>query len=151
MSEIKQEVLDLAAKLKAGISVAKDGSVTVEPDLFKNNLPEGVDAAVLEAAQKHTSTFIAAAAHVLGEQSIAIMKKNAEVQQTSVSIPTIGKDTIDLSFQRQRSVPAPDGNGTNVKYGSLSAKVNIYGAGSRGQLLKVKQELSDKATAAFGG
>lgn len=152
MSDIKQEVLDLAAKLKAGISIAKDGNVTVAEGLFEQNLPEGVTMEVLKEAQAHTNTFIAAAASVLGNEAIGVMKKNAELQSVSMSIPTVGKDSIDMVFKRESQVPSAAGEGTtNTKYGVLSTKFSMYGTGSRGQLLKVKQDLSEKASAAFGG
>ena len=151
MSDIKQEVLDLAKLLKAGITIAKDGSASVEEGLYEKHLPEGVTMEQLKEVQKHNNNFIAAAAHAFGDESITIMKKNAEVSAVSLSIPTVGKDSLDLSFQRERSIPNANGEGTNVKYGSLQAKYNMYGTGSRGQLLKVKQELSERATAAFGG
>ena len=167
MSDIKQEVLDLAAKLKSGLPVAKDGTTSSEEGLFEKTveegirahltkelndvLPEGAPLAILQAGQKHKTTFIAAAGHAFGSNSLDVMKKNAELNQTSVSIPTIGKDSIDLSFQRSVTSPNPAGGEAVTKYGRLSVKVNEYGAGSRGQLLKVKQELSEKAAAVFGG
>ncbi len=151
MSEIKQDVLDLAAKLKAGITVAKDGSATATEGLYESVLPEGVTMDQLKAIQTHNNTFIAAAAHAFGNESIGVMKKNAEVTQVTLSIPTVGKDSLDLSFQRERTIPNANGEGNSVKYGSLQAKYSMYGTGSRGQLLKVKQELSEAASAAFGG
>lgn len=151
MSDIKPEVLALAEKLKSGITVAKDGTATAAEGLFEQSLPEGVTMEQMKAAQAHTNLFIAAAANVLGNESINVMKKNAEIQAVSLSIPTVGKDSLDLTFKREAQVPNSSGEGTNTKYGSLSAKYSMYGAGSRGQLLKVKQDLSEKATAAFGG
>lgn len=152
MSEIKQEVLDLAAKLKAGITIGKDGQATVEEGLYEKHLPEGVSMESLTTIQKHNSLFIAASAEAVGSQAIAAMKKNAELAQISVGIPIVGKDSLDITFQRERHIPSASGDeGTIVKYGSLQAKYNMYGTGSRGQLLKVKQDLSERATSAFGG
>lgn len=151
MSDIKPEVLELAAKLKAGISIAKDGNATVTEGLYEQTLPEGITIEQLKDIQKHNNVFIAAAGYAFGESAIDTMKKNAEVSAVSVSIPTVGKDTLDLTFQRERQIPNAGGEGTSVKFGSLQAKYNMYGAGSRGQLLKVKQELSEKASAVFGG
>ncbi len=151
MSEIKPEVLELATKLKAGITISKGGEATITEGLYEQTLPESISMETLKEIQKHNSTFIAAAGHAFGESAIGVMKKNAEVSAVSVSIPTVGKDTLDLTFQRERQIPNAGGEGTSVKYGSLQAKYNMYGAGSRGQLLKVKQELSEKAAAVFGG
>ena len=151
MSDIKPEVLELSKKLKAGITIAKDGNASVEEGLFVKNLPEGITEEQLKQIQTHTGLFIAAAGHAFGGEAIDVMKKNAELQQVSVSIPTVGKDSIDLTFQRERAVPNAGGEGTTTKYGSLSAKVNTYSAGSRGQFLKVKQDLSERAQSAFGG
>ncbi len=151
MSDIKPEVLELSKKLKAGITITKDGSASVADGIYEQNLPEGVSMDTLKEIQKHNNTFIAAAAHAFGTEAIGTMKKNAEVSAVSLSIPTVGKDSLDLSIQRERPIPNANGEGTTVKYGSLQAKYNMYGAGSRGQLLKVKQELSEAASAAFGG
>lgn len=167
MSEIKPEVLDLAKVLKGGMPVAKDGNGTPSENLYtgtleegvRKHLPEAVNTAlpegaileVLNAEQKHRSVFTAAGGLAFGENSLDVMKKNAEVSQTSISIPMIGKDTLNYTFQRERPIPNANGEGTTVKYGSLSTKFDMYGAGSRGQLLKVKQDLAERATAAFGG
>ena len=166
MSDIKPEVLELSAKLKAGLAVAKDGACTPDEGLYektleegvkghlpaelKETLPEGAIAAVLHGEQKHRTTFIAAAGHAFGGNSIDAMKKNAELSSTSVSIPTIGKDSIDLTFKREVPVPNAGGEGTKTSYGSLQVKVNTYSAGNRGQLAKVKQDLSERAQSAFG-
>lgn len=151
MSEIKQEVLDLAEKIKSGISISKDGTVTIAEDLYIKQLPESIDPKVLAEAQKHTSQFIAAAAYVMGDKALDIMKKNAEINEVSMEIPTVGKDALNFNFKRSREVPNVAGDGKITKYGSMTVKMDSYGTGSRGQLLKVKQELSDKATKAFGG
>lgn len=152
MSEIKQEVLDLATLLKKGIKIEKDGNTVVEEGLYEKNLPGTISMDTLKEVQKFNNTFIAAAAHAFGDEAIAAMKKNAELSQISVQIPTVGKDNLNLSFQRERTIPSTNGEGAStVKYGSLQAKYDMYGTGSRGQLLKVKQDLSDRATAAFGG
>lgn len=152
MSEIKPEVLDLAAKLKAGITISKDGSTaTVAEGLYEQNLPSNISMDVLKEAQKHNNVFIAAAGYAFGESAIDVMKKNAEISAVSISIPTVGKDTLDLTFKRESQFPNAGGEGTTTKYGTLMTKYNMYGTGSRGQVLKVKQELSEKATAVFGG
>ena len=168
MSEVKPEVVEYAAKLKKGITFKKDGTPEVEEGLYEKNadadvrqflpeelnsvLPEGSAVQIKKAFQKYDSSlFIPGALKAVGDSSIDVMKKNAEVNQTSVTIPMIGKDSLNISFQRERQIPNPNGEGTNTKFGSVSVKFDMYSVGSRGQLLKVKQELSEKATAAFGG
>lgn len=152
MSEIKQEVLDLAEKLAAEIQVAKDGAVAITEDLYKKYLPESIKPELLEEQQKFNSQFFAATAKVVGEKAIDAMKKNAELNEVNAAVPLIGKDAFEMSFKRSVARPDPQGNGTTTSYGSLSSKVVTYAAGaSRGQLLKVRKELSEAATAAFGG
>lgn len=167
MSEIKPEVLEMSKALKAGLPVGKDGSCVPEEGLYEKTVDEGVkkflsdeltaalpDGAILEVLkgeQQHRTVFMAGGGHALGGNSIDVMKKNAEVGSVSVSIPTIGKDSIDMTFKREVPVPNAGGEGTKTSFGSLQIKVNTYSAGNRGQLAKVKQDLSERAQAAFGG
>lgn len=165
MSDIKPEILELAKKLEKAINVSKDGSTTVDENVYKEYLEEGVKAnlsktlaekvtniaEILEAEQKYKSSFIAAAGHAFGGKSIDVMKKHNDISQTNMNISTIGKDSLDFVFKREVPVPNPGGEGTKVSYGSLQVKANTYSAGNRGQLAKVKQDLSERAQSAFGG
>lgn len=147
--EIKAEVLELAEKLRKDITVAKNGEGAVPEGFYEKLLPEGVSMDQLKSIQAHNTNLIAAAGLVFGEKSIEVLKSHKDLEQTSLTIPTVGKDNLGFNFTRTRQVPG-DG-GTVTKYGSLSVKAETYGTGSRGQLLKVKQQLSEAATSAFGG
>lgn len=153
---IKPEIIELAEKLKADILVNKDGTASVDGEFYQKHLPEGVTPEqidFLRSMKKHDAKLMAAVGLAFGEKTIKVMEKNSDIQQVVLEVPTIDKDSFDFSFLRSRQVPdrTEGSEGTVTKYGSLSIKVNTYGAGDRGQVAKVRRHLSDKATSAFGG
>lgn len=146
--EIKKEVIDLSEKIGAELKISKDGSVERPDDLYEKLLPEGITMEQLKGIQAHNTDFIAAATHAFGQAATPVMKKNAELNSISLDIPTVGKDSLSLQFDRSKQVPNGDG-GMQTKYGSVSVKYDMYGAGSRGQLKAVKQYLAEEAAKAF--
>lgn len=154
MSDVKQSITDLVAKISSDFAIAKDGAVTVKDGVFIRNLPEGVTEEQAVQLQQYNQNFIAAAAHTVGEAAIPVMKKNKELMDINVNIPTIGKDSIDIGFNRERMVHVPNAKegapSSQPKYGSLTISVNQYGTEiKKGDLKKIKIALAEKAQAAF--
>lgn len=153
-SAIKPEILELSEKLKAEITLdKKTGVATVSPDTYMKLAPAELTKDVLESVQQFNANMIAASAHAIGTLAVPAMKKDASLDKVTLTIPTVGKDYIGVAFDRSRQVPdrGADGvNGTKTKFGSTSTEFVIYGTKSRGQLLNVKNELSEMAMKAFG-
>ena len=78
------------------------------------------------------------------------MKKHEKLDNIKLVMPLIGKDTLNVSFDRSRSVPSGNDDGvTKLAYGSVSARFDQYSAGNRGDYKRVKTMLAEKANEAF--
>lgn len=151
MSELKKELLDLSAEIGKGLTL--DGEVAsvsegLYPQLLEKLVPD-VSVEQLERVQAANTEIYAATMHAVGELGISAMQKDAELNKITAVIPTIGKDTFSVGFERSRQVraSAPGEKDTTMKtkYGTASLSVDIYGSGSRGEVQQVKTFLSDKA------
>ena len=150
-SKIDESVLTLSKKLAASIEIAKDGTVKIEPDLYKNNLPEEVPLAVAEKLQDYNSTFFAASAHAFGDAALGHMKKHADTKVLSGSFDMLGKDTWSVGVERSKSFPNPKKPEESiVVYGAITGKLEVNEARMKaGQLKRVKEELGEAALKAL--
>jgi hypothetical protein len=85
------------------------------------------------------------------------MQANKELERSTLELPTIGKDGFDFTYDRSRQVQTPERNadgsvtaGTKTAFGSLRVGYKTYGTKSRGELLKVKEQLANDAAKVFG-
>ncbi|EKD22716.1 MAG: hypothetical protein ACD_84C00001G0008 [uncultured bacterium] len=152
---IKQHILDLSAEIAKGLKIdPKSDVVTVEEGLYVKLLPENLTKEQVIAVQEYNTRIAAAALHAVGTMAIPVMKKNADMKNISMSMPTVLKDSISVRIDRSRQVPDRDENnqvvGTKEKFGSSFVEYCMYGVGSRGQIKAVKTLLSEQAMAAFG-
>ena len=154
MSDIKKEVVDLAAVLKKEIKVDnKTGIATITDGIYEKNLPDGLTKTAIEQLQAYNTRMAAAATLAVGEIGCDTFKKHKDLDSIDLEVPLIGKDRLNISFDRSRQVPLRGENGvtgTQTKYGSASVSYDMYGTGPRGELKKVKQYLAEQALAAFG-
>lgn len=140
---------DIIAK---GIKLNKAGEQTNEDtlaDLYVKVLPETLPVALVKELREHDGMWIAASRMAHGEAAIDAMKKHPELMRSSITIPMTGKDVLELTFDRSRSVPNGEG-ATRLAYGIPTANLSLYATKSRGLNIKVKQHLAAKAMAAFG-
>lgn len=151
MSDIKEGVSELADKLMAGIDVKKTGEVTIADGIYISNLPDGLTKETLEAVVSYNTEFIAASAKVFGEKAITAMKANKDLDDVRTSIPTIGRDSINLGYKRSYDATPPGADEKVTRFGQLQASYKMHAASpQRGQLSKVREALSEQATKAFG-
>jgi len=88
--------------------------------------------------------IIAGAGLALGEIGVAEFKKNKDLGQVSAELK-FGKDSIGGVLHRTRNLPDGDG-GMKERKGVLSMSYKANGQiGSKGQLKKVKQTISEMA------
>lgn len=152
MTELTKEVLDLSAKITNGLTL--DGKVVTPAEgLYESLLPEGLSMDTLERAQAHDTQVLAAAAHAVGMLAIPAMKKDESLNKITLELPTVGKDTFGVAFDRVRQVrdgaPGDKDAGMKPKYGITTVSVDKYGAGNRGEVGAVKAFLSNEAAEAL--
>lgn len=150
MSQISNEVVALSDKIKKAVEVdASTGVITTPKDLYESLLPETLTIEQVKTLQEHNSQVIAASAKAVGELAIPLMAENKELDRVSLEIGVGHKDKINVTFDRSRQVPDRETNGTKTKHGIVSADYTMYGAKSRGEMLKVKNELAEAALKAL--
>lgn len=137
--------------------VGDTGVASIPKDYYKDEFmkakPADMTLEHVEFLRKFNTEMFCGGDLALGEASIPLMTKHKNLDRTTLSIPMLGNDSVNFKFDRSRQVPDRNSEGvvgTKTKYGASSVEVVTYGAGSRGELLKVKQHLAAKALAAFG-
>jgi hypothetical protein len=151
---IDQEVVNLAAAITADMQVDKEtGIATVGTDLYERLLPEGLSIEVVKNLKAHDTKVLTATALALGEAAVPVMKKNRDLQQATLVMPTAGKDSFGATFIREKQVTVPGKEGqpatTSQVFGQVRVEATNYATGSRGELAKVKNVLRDLAWDTF--
>jgi NADPH-dependent glutamate synthase beta subunit-like oxidoreductase len=150
--EIKKEVVEMAALIKADLKIdASTGVGVTSAALYEQLLPEGLTMDQVKALQDHNSTVFAAAALAVGESSIPLMKDNKDLEKVTAEILVGHKDKIKINFDRERSFPDQQTKGTITKMGQVNIGYDMYGTKNRGEVTKVKNFLTEMALEALGG
>lgn len=145
--EIKQDIRDLATALKITID-PKTGLATVADDAYVANMPESITAQNVKDLNNYNTKFVAAAGLALGEASIPVMKKNADLNDTSLVVLDPAKNKFEFTFDRTKMVRGGPGSESTESFGVLSAKVKLRAAKNAG-LGHVRTHLSEMATKAL--
>ena len=155
---VPEAVVARSASIRGVMEKVGETGVSVVPkDYYKDEFlkakPDDMTLEHVEFLDKFNTEMIAGGQLALGEESFDPMTKHKGLDRTTMSIPMLGNNSMNFKFDRSRQVPDRNAEGvvgTKTKFGASSAEVVTYGAGSRGDLLKVKQHLAAKALAAFG-
>jgi hypothetical protein len=143
-AEIKPEVTALAAKIKPLLKLdPKTGLITAEPDLYLSLLPEGLTKETLTALSKHNAQFVPATGLAMGELLLPAMKKHSDLENGTLTVPTVAGDKFSFAIARNHSVPAFGGKGEPTeKFGHFTAKHEMRAARNSGQFAQVRTHLS---------
>jgi hypothetical protein len=150
---LKPETLEFAAKIKKEIKIDhKTGVATIDANFYASTLPEHITVKHIEDLQNHNAKFAAAAAHAFSEVAESSLKKHADVNRATFEVPTVKKDAFEMTYDRSRTVPSRNEDGTTgtaVQHGALRVAHRMYAAESVGELKKVKQLSVASAARAF--
>lgn len=153
--EVSQETKNRAEIIRHEIKGqlnAEKTQVTASKQLFERLLPEDVTPTQVRAVLDALNDIYPAAQLALGEEAVAVMKKHKDVDKVGFSIPMPGRDRIDVSFDRSRTVPQrqDDGSmGSGKMFGYSRVELNTFGTRNRGQISAVKDHLSALAAKAL--
>lgn len=146
MAEIKPEVVALAKTLKSQMTLGDNGVVTYNDPkaVFETTLTDtGLDMKQVKALHDHRDTLIAAQGQAVGELALDAFKKDKNLSQVSVEMKC-AKDVIGSTVSRHKSFN--DGKGGKIeRYGVLNTRYEANGAGKRGQLKIVRDNLMEAA------
>ena len=145
----KQQELDianaLAAEIKKEITVGEGGKFTIDPESYVKRLPEGATVELVKAIQAQNSVYFPAATKAFGELSNDYLTKNPDISTTSISIPMVDRDALNIEMNRKRTF------GETTKYGNVTVSHEMYAAkNSRGLMGTIRDELSKQALEAYG-
>lgn len=158
MSDVKQAVQDLAAKIKPMFTLADNGVVLPAADLYEKSLPEGITTDQIKAIQQHNTALVAATGLAVGELAIDAFKADKDLTRVSTEFAAVG-DKISTAVIRSREYPAGgipkegevrDPNAKIVKYGVIEAAYEVASNGNKGELKKVRTHIGALALAALG-
>lgn len=150
-NEISQDVLNLSAELKGKITIGDKGVATIDKAYYKELLAqEGVELASAEKLQALHSRLAPAAVHATGEVAVPYMKKHKDIEKVELSIPMLGKDSLDVTIKREKEVRNPQSGEVSTVYGVASAGFSVYSTRPRGEMAKVKEHLAGLALKALG-
>ena len=151
MSDIKPETRDLAAAIKAGVTIGKDGVPTPEEGLIGKLLPEGLNVEQYGLASRFNSSMFSAGTLAAGELGADVLKKHKDMKEFTLNIPTVDRDHFHFSMERDYSVRAPGATESVEKHGRVTAVHEVYAADhTRGEYKKAKEEIIALATSTYG-
>jgi hypothetical protein len=149
-TEIKSDILELSKTLKGKIKIGENGVATVEEGTYVSLLPEGVTEDNARKLQSFHSELAAAATLATGELAVPYMKKHKDVVSVDLTIPMIGKDSLDVNIKREKTVTNPQSKEQSTVYGAATAGFTVYSTRPRGEMAKVKSHLAELAMKALG-
>lgn len=157
MSDIKKNVLDLAAAIQAEMKIGEAGIVEVSSDLYNKLLPETLTPEIVKVYQDHTSDLVAGTAEALANIAIPAFQADEKLEQLSVEFGC-GSDSLAGTIQRSKEYPAGgipkegetrDPNATVVKYGIVNMKYGVNAHANKGSLKKVREGINKRAAEAL--
>lgn len=150
---VNEKVIEMAKLIEMGLTMDNStGVCTAGDDLFEKTLPEDLSIDTVRQVSKHNSTFVAAATQAFGNLSIAAMAGNKKLEETTVTIPMVAKDTLSVSMKRSKTWTnhLTPGAEPVVKFGVVSQDYAVTGGKNSGQLKAVKQALYEAAAEQLG-
>lgn len=164
---LKPETLEFSKQIHKAIKMDhKTGVASIDQDFYAGTLVDAVPAkiaeqfpgigehmpAIVEGIQNHNAKVAAAGAHAFSQIAESTLKKNGDLTRATFEMPTIKKDAFEMTYDRSRTVPSRNEDGTTgtaVQHGALRVAHRMYAAESVGELKKVKQLSVASAARAF--
>lgn len=147
LPELKDDIIALAEKIEAGISLdANTGLGTETSDLYKDNLPDDLNMEVVAKVTDYNTNFIAAGAYAFGKMSVDAMANNKELKETSAELSMGVRDSISYNVNREKEfVNHLAGGEKTTKFGNLTAAYDVRSGKSGGQLKAARTLIANMA------
>lgn len=153
MSEVKQHIVDLADKLKDGLTIGAAGVATFSDEAFDRAL-EGRDVTKVQVQEsvKLIGDVTAAGGYALGQAAFDAMKKDPDLESVTGKISAV--KGLAFEFQVDKNYMVPNGDRENPgmvqNHGRVIGKVIISGTGNNGDHKKVRKAVREMFTNEFG-
>lgn len=157
MSEVSQRVKDLAKSLKGEMTL-KDGGAFVfkdEKTAYENTLPEHLNMKTVDEVYKHNEDVTAALTLATGELGADALKKNKKLDGVTSELK-IGKHAdISVGYLRSQEQRIPNFQDKSkppekvTRYGVTTTRIRTFAQKNKGELKKVRTQLSEQAEKLF--
>jgi len=141
--ELKSEVQALSDIIGSAISVnAKEGKASITEGIWEANLPEDVTPSIVKSLDNYTTTFVAAGLHAFGKASVDAMKGNKTLDSLSLSVPMIGKNSVDFTVERSKVTHSPKEPTVDIlKYGVSTTTLTAHADNRNAGQLKIARSM----------
>ena len=140
-----------SAAIRKDLKVNEKGKVEPTDDLYEKHLPEGITLETVNRIHEHNRTFFPAVFEAFGDVSESALKKNKDLDRTSMQINAGDGGVFSAQYARsvKRAVRGDDGKvGSETAYGSLTCKYTVQ-AGDADDYNAVKERFAKQAKKLF--
>jgi hypothetical protein len=140
-----------SASIRKDLKVNEKGKTELPDDLYEKHLPEGITMETVNRIHAHNCKFFPAVLEAFGDASESALKKNRDLDRTSMQI-NAGEGGV-FSAQYARSVKRPvtgdDGKvSSEMVYGDMKYKYTVQ-AGKADDYNSVKERFAKQAKKLF--
>lgn len=144
LSKVNEEVLEMAAKLEAGMTLDNKTGEGTEDGLYESTLPAHLSVETVKAVADHNTTFIAAGSYAFGKLAVEAMKANPELAHANLEIKMIGRDTVGYNVDRTKEFTNHLGDGTTTtKHAVVTTSYDVRAGKNGGQLKAARQAIGE--------
>lgn len=156
MSEVSQDVKDLAKTLESEMTLGDGGALVFkDKDTYEKTLPEGLEMETVDNLYKHNEKLTAALTLATGNLGAAALKKDKKLDGVTSELK-IGKHAdISVGYLRSQEQRIPNFQDKSkapevvTRYGVTTTRVRTFAQKNKGELKKVRTMLGEQAEKLF--
>ena len=144
--KLSESTVELASKLQVSIDPKTKLPVVAEKDVYQTLLAPRVEIEKAKELKAFDTEITAAGVLALGDAISEYAKKHKKdlPEEFSLTLPTIGRDTIEFTWKKTTNSINPRTKEEVIRYGNISAKHNVFAANNKaGQLGAARAHVSE--------
>lgn len=146
---IMAEKLDLTDIFHKHVNVSKDATVSVADETFKACLDKaGITEPTYKAVKQLDATIASDFPKVVAEKVLPVFKANKQLETVSAKLPTVGRDSFNLTIDRSAEYTNPQTKEKVTKFGILNLQHDVIGT-RKGEYGAIKKLVSEQWAAAL--
>lgn len=150
MSNVKPEVKELAASIQQDMEIDGNGVIATNNDVYEKHLPESLTMETVNQVGAYNERFVAGFTLATGNMGQDVMKKDKNLSQVSAQTKLGKYGDVNTVYDRTRVGPKSIADRTEVtRYGQTTTRVRTFAGKNKGDLKKVREELSAVAESMF--
>ena len=156
MSEVSQEIKDLAKTLESEMTLADGGAfVFKNKDTYEKTLPDGLEMDTVNRLYTHNECLTAALTLATGHLGAEALKKDKKLDAVTSELKIGRHADISVGYLRTQEQRIPNFQDKSkapevvTRYGVTTTRVRTFAQKNRGELKKVRTLLSEEAAKLF--